>query len=193
MAQLKRALCTHGNEALREQIKNEIEFITPLDSLERETIIDVLTWIDSGVELCRIEKPAKPDKHLVSYFVVVDGDYVLLVDHINAEKWLPTGGHIERGEHPKDTVEREAYEELKIQTNFIQEKAILLTSTETVGKTAGHTDISIWYAIKGNRFSSLTIDKNEFHEARWFHRESIPTNTDPHLMRFLEKLYDQIA
>jgi 8-oxo-dGTP pyrophosphatase MutT (NUDIX family) len=178
---------------LREQIRNEIEFITPLDSLERETIIDVLAWIDSGVELCRIEKPAKPDKHLVSYFVVVDGDYILLVDHINAEKWLPTGGHIEGGEHPKDTVEREAYEELKIQTDFIREKAILLTSTETVGKTAGHTDISIWYAIKGNHFSTLAIDKNEFHEARWFHRESLPTNTDPHLMRFLEKLYGQIA
>jgi len=174
---------------LKEQIKQEIESITPLDSLERQTIIDVLAWIDSGVELCRIEKPAKPDKHLVSYFVVVDGDYILLVDHINAEKWLPTGGHIEVGEHPKDTVAREAYEELKIQTNFIQEKAILLTSTETVGKTAGHTDISIWYAIKGDRFSPLLIDTKEFHEACWFHQESIPTNTDPHLMRFLAKFY----
>ena len=51
---------------MREQIKKEIEFITPLDSIEREIIVDVLAWIDSGVELCRIEKP---DKHLVSYFV----------------------------------------------------------------------------------------------------------------------------
>lgn len=174
---------------MREQIIKEIKLISPLDSLERETILDVLAWIDSGVELCRIEKPDKPDKHLVSYFVVVDGDYVLLVDHINAEKWLPTGGHVEVGEHPKETVEREAYEELKIQTDFIHEKAILLTSTETVGKTAGHTDISIWYAIKGNRLSTLIIDKKEFHEARWFHRERIPTNTDPHLARFLEKLF----
>ena len=179
----------YENKALREQIKKEVEFIIPLDSLEVKTIAKVLAWIDSGVELCRIEKPATPDKHLVSYFVVIDGDYILLVDHINAEKWLPTGGHIEAGEHPKDTVKREVYEELKIQANFLHDKPLLLTSTKTVGKTAGHTDISLWYAIKGNRLSALTIDKKEFNEARWFHREDRPMNTDPHLARFLKKLY----
>jgi len=148
---------------MKEKTKLEINSIAPLDSLERETIADVLAWIDSGVELCRVEKPATPAKHLVSYFVVIDGNYILLVDHINAEKWLPTGGHVELGEHPKDTVIREAFEELKIQTEFIHDKALFLTCTKTVGKTAGHTDISLWYAIKGKRNIPLTIDKNEFY------------------------------
>ncbi|NRB37993.1 MAG: NUDIX hydrolase [Pseudomonadales bacterium] len=176
---------------MREQIRSEIESIRPLDSIEDETISKVIAWIDSGAELCRIEKPATPNKHLVSYFVVIDGEYLLLVDHINAEKWLPTGGHVEKGEHPRNTVEREVYEELKINAEFLYEKPLLLTSTETVGKTAGHTDISIWYALKGDRASSLTIDKSEFHEARWFHRSQIPANTDPHLMRFVEKFYGE--
>jgi hypothetical protein len=41
-----------------------------------------------------------------------------------------------------------------------------IDSGVTVGKTAGHTDVSIWYALKGDRASALTIDQNEFHEAR---------------------------
>lgn len=174
---------------MRKQIKKEIKSIDPLDSLESETIADVISWIDSGVELCRIEKPDKPDKHLVSYFLVIDGNYVLLVDHINAEKWLPTGGHVEPDEHPRDTVIREVYEELQIQAEFIHEKPLFITSTETVGKTAGHTDICIWYALNGNRTSSLTIDKTEFNETRWFHRQQLPINTDPNLMRFMEKFH----
>lgn len=174
---------------MRAQIRREVESITPLDNLERETIVDVIRWIDSGTELCRIEKPATPARHLVSYFVVIDGEYLLLVDHINAEKWLPTGGHIEPGEHPKETAIREAFEELQIQAIFIQNQPVLLTSTDTVGKTAGHTDVSLWYALAGDRESKLVIDRNEFNEARWFHRTDLPADTDPHLTRFVDKFY----
>ena len=70
--------------------------------------------------------------------------YFLLVDHINAEKWLHTGGHVEPGEHPRDTVIREAHEELNIQAVFIHDQPICITSVQTVGKTAGHIDISMW-------------------------------------------------
>ena len=79
---------------MREEIRAEVESIDPLDNLEAKTKAEVLFWIDSGVELCRLEKPGTPDKHLVSYFTVIDGDYLLLVDHINAQLWLPDGGSI---------------------------------------------------------------------------------------------------
>ena len=100
---------------MRAAIREEVELIQPLDGLEYETKLDVLSWIDSGAELCRLEKPAKPPKHLISYFAVVDGEHVLLVDHVNAELWLPTGGHVDPGEHPRDTAMREAREELDVQ------------------------------------------------------------------------------
>ena len=83
---------------MRTEIRAEIELIQPLDALEEQSKQDVLTWIDSGVEICRLRKPDVPPKHLISYFAVVDGHYILLVDHINAELWLPTGGHVEPGE-----------------------------------------------------------------------------------------------
>ena len=100
---------------MRSALRAEIAAIDPLDELEREHIAEVLAWIDSGVELYRISKPATPSKHLVSYFVLVDGENVLLVDHKNAQLWLPTGGHVEPGEHPRATVARELREELGIE------------------------------------------------------------------------------
>ena len=75
---------------MKTQIRAEIELIQPLDGLESDHLARTLKWLDSGVEICRLEKPDNPPKHLVSYFLLVDGDYVLLVDHINAGLWLPT-------------------------------------------------------------------------------------------------------
>ena len=175
---------------MRAAIRAEVERIQPLDGLERETQLDVLAWIDSGAELCRLEKPAKPPKHLISYFAVVDGDYLLLVDHINAELWLPTGGHVDPGEHPRDTALREAREELSLDGEFLQEGPVFVTVTETVGKTAGHTDVSLWYLLRGSRTSSVAFDTSEFHDAKWFHRNDVPLDrTDKNMSRFLQKLY----
>ena len=182
-------LCARKRNPMRAQIRQEVSDIGPLDELEAETIAEVLAWIDSDAELCRIEKPATPNMHLVSYFPIVDGEYLLLVDHINAEKWLPTGGHVEPNEHPRATALRECYEELKIRGDFLLDEPVLVTSTKTVGRTAGHTDVSLWYALKGDRSRPLEIDRTEFREARWFHKESLPTNTDPHLSRFVKKLF----
>jgi ADP-ribose pyrophosphatase YjhB (NUDIX family) len=179
--------------AVRDAIRKEVASIEPLDDLERRTRDDVLDWIDSGAELCRLEKPATPDKHLVSYFAVVDGDHILLVDHINAELWLPTGGHVEPEEHPRDTAMREAAEELNLQTDFSLDGPLLVTSTLTVGKTAGHTDVSIWYALSGDRREKLVFDESEFLDARWFHRTEIPFDrADPELRRFVAKLYGEV-
>ncbi len=175
---------------MRDKIREEVVLIEPIDDLERETISNILIWIDSGAELCRIDKPATPDKHLVSYFVVLDGEYILLVDHINAEKWLPTGGHVEPGEHPRETATRECLEELYFECEFLLKTPILITSTETVGKTSGHTDISIWYAIKGNKSLQVEFDPGEFYAVKWFHKDNLPGNTDPHLYRFVKKYYE---
>jgi 8-oxo-dGTP diphosphatase len=80
---------------MREKIRLEVLSIVHLDDLEASTRNQTIQWIDSGVELCRTKKPDIPNKHLVSHFAVVDGDCVLLVDHINTELWLPTRGHVE--------------------------------------------------------------------------------------------------
>jgi len=175
---------------MRATIRQEIERIEPLDEIEQASKDDVLAWIDSGVQLCRLQKPDVPAKHLIAYFALIDGDHILLVDHINAQLWLPTGGHVEPNEHPRSTALREAKEELSIEGEFLHDHPVFLTITETVGRTAGHTDVSIWYTLRGNRSAKLTFDGSEFHSVRWFHKNDIPMQrTDQHMARFLNKLY----
>lgn len=148
-----------------------------------------MLWIDSGEELCRLVKPAHPPQHLVSYFACTDGSRLLLVDHRNAQLWLPTGGHVEPGEHPRTTVEREAREELGIDARFRFDSPLMLTIAETQGSTPRHTDVSLWYVLALEPNAVLVPDPAEFSDVRWFAFDEVPLGrTDPHMKRFVEKL-----
>lgn len=181
---------------IRSSIHHLVSLMTPLDTLEQEHIDFVLQWIESGSGLFRIEKPATPDIHLVSYFVVASPnlDQFLLVDHKKAELCLPPGGHVEPNENPQETVRREAKEELGIEAEFLFDEPIFLTVTKTVGNVAIHTDVSLWYMLKGNPLTSLDYDPDEFHQIRWWGIDEVPLqNSDPHMGRFIEKLKLQVT
>lgn len=168
-----------------------IAAINPFDEIEENEIEDTLAWIQSGVPIYRIKKPDMPAKHLVSYFLLLDEDRseVLLVDHKKSGLWLPSGGHVEINEDPKETVRRECLEELGIEADFWYEDPIFLTSTVTVGLTAGHIDVSLWYVLKGDSKSTYVFDKEEFNGVKWFGLDSMPySQSDPHMKRFIEKL-----
>ena len=174
---------------MRSQIRSEIASVQPADEIEEAHQDAVLSWIDTGAALCRTEKPATPPEHLVSYFVLVDGKHILLVDHRNAELWLPTGGHVEPDEHPRSTVVREALEELGISVAVPQNGPLMVTRTETVGRTRGHIDVSLWYVIQADRSVEIKYDRGEFISVRWFAIDEVPIDrSDPHMTRFLAKL-----
>lgn len=173
-----------------------VQAITPHDALEHEHIQDVLAWIDSGTNIYRIQKPDVPPKHLVSYFVLVDPDHssLLLADHIKAQLWIPSGGHVEPGEHPKETVMREAQEELGQKAVFLKnnDKPFFVTVTQTVGLVPGHFDVSLWYLLRGSIHDHTNFDRREFNDVAWFTfpeiLESSPVIFDPHMHRFTKKL-----
>ena len=180
---------------MRNEIGYLVSLIEPLDQMEQGHIDFVLHWIESGSEIFRVVKPATPDTHLVSYFVVFDRDAnkVLLVDHKKALLWLPTGGHVEKDEHPAEAVKREAKEELGIELDCMFDQPLFLTVTKTVGLTAGHTDVSLWYVLKGDCSIPLNYDKEEFNGVCWFDLEEIPYDrSDPHMKRFIEKLKNRM-
>ena len=177
---------------IRAAIRSETVSILPFDELERRHIAGALDWIDSGAPLCRTAKPATPPKHLVSYFAVVDEDSILLVDHKSAQLWLPPGGHVEPGEHPRETVVRELFEELKVVPKYEIDPPLMVTCTTTVGLAAGHVDVSLWYVVVADKNQDIQFDDQEFAGVRWFEFSDVPLHrSDPHLGRFLAKLATQ--
>ncbi len=171
--------------------------IEPMDSEEAEHRSDVLAWIDAGSPLFRTAKPATPPKHLVSYCVLADTDSerIFLVDHRDAERWLPTGGHVEPDEHPADAAAREMSEELGIRPDFLAPVGpypLLVTVTQTTGRSVPHTDVSLWFAFDLPTVGRIHPDATEFVGSRWWDldvvRHGDGTRFDPHLPRFVAKL-----
>lgn len=171
--------------------------IEPWDAVESDHRADALAWVRSGECIWRYETPATPLKHLVAYFLLFDPavDACLLVDHRKSQLWLPTGGHVEVGEHPAATVRREAREELGVEPPLLDglsSNPLFVTQTTTVGIDAGHLDVSLWYVCRADSTEPVTPDPREFRDARWWHLDDLPTASvagfDPHLHRFTAKL-----
>lgn len=183
---------------MREKILQLISSIIPYDDIENEHIEDALQWLESGKEIFRIKKPDIPPKHLVSYFVLIDKSKkkILLMNHINAGLWLPSGGHVELNEHPKAAVEREIIEELNITSEFILNEPFFITETVTVNIGAGHTDVSLWYVLAGDSEYKIHYDENEFKGYKWFDFNEVLESDikifDPHMHRFINKLVSEL-
>lgn len=169
--------------------------LSPFDAVEAEHRARALSWLASTDDVFRREKPATPAPHLVSYFVLLDRaeGRALLVEHRLAGLWLPPGGHVEPAEHPVETVRREAREELGIDAVPLDGDGtpFFLTWTGTVGADS-HTDVSLWFLLRGEADRSLAWDRGEFASIRWWSpveiRSASPDRFDPHMLRFLAKL-----
>jgi 8-oxo-dGTP diphosphatase len=181
---------------LHEEIRGLVAQVVPVDAVEEEHRRQALAWLDSTGDIFRRIKPRTPAPHLVSYFLLIDHQQgtVLLVDHRKAGLWLPTGGHVEPGEHPAATVRREAREELGIEAKFSPvtgDRPMFVTVTETAPAAGRHTDVSLWYVLTRSMSQPLTPDPGEFREARWWTRARIgradPALFDPHMNRMLSK------
>ena len=76
-----------------------------------------------------------------------------------------------------------------VSKRIILQDLIFITSSMTVGLTAEHTDVSLWYVLKGDHAHSYRFDEDEFDSVKWFAFDEIPyEKSDPHMRRFVEKL-----
>ncbi|MES2088062.1 MAG: NUDIX hydrolase [Patescibacteria group bacterium] len=98
---------------------------------------------------------------------------------------------MELNEHPRVTVQREIIEELNIEAKFLVVDVFFLTQTVTVGLTAGHTDVSLWYVLEADSTQTLQYDPREFNGYKWFSYDEIVQTPlkklDPNLHRFVRK------
>jgi 8-oxo-dGTP diphosphatase len=179
---------------VRTELIELVESLQPLDEVGVRHRDEALAWLRRTDDVYRRVKPATPSPHLVVYFLLVDraAGRVLLCDHRLAGLWLPTGGHVEPGEDPADTVRREAEEELGLLDPPVT-APFLLTVTETVGEPESrHTDVTLWYAVPADAATPLTPDAREFAGVRWWTAAEIaaawPGRFEPHLLRGLAAL-----
>lgn len=180
--------------ALRSAIAELVASIRPLDDREAADQAGILAWIAAGEQLFRTVPPDTPPKHLVSYFVPFDeaNRRVLLGDHRKSGLWLPPGGHVEPDEDPRDTVTREALEELDLQARFhATRQPLFLTVTQTLG-IPSHTDVSLWFVLDAADTRDLRPDPREYHGIGWFdldeHADWPADVYDPEMHRFTRKL-----
>jgi len=171
--------------------------VRPWDEREAADQAGILEWIASGDQLFRIAAPATPPRHLVSYFALVDSarHLVLLGDHVKSGLWLLSGGHVEDGEDPRGTVDREALEELGIRARFHHRlgagRPFFLTATPTLGP-GSHVDVSLWFVLTCDRDEQLRPDPREYRSVRWFpldRHDGWPDDQfDPQMGRFTAKV-----
>lgn len=175
-----------------------IATIQTRDDLARNHQAEAMGWLNETDDIYRRVKPRTPSPHLVAYFLVVDrqAQKVLLCDHRLSGLWLPTGGHVEPGEDPTETVRRETTEELGIEAQFDPKcgsRPFFLTVTETVGTPEEqHIDVSLWFALAGYTEMAIAPDEREFVGVRWWNRSELlaadPDRFEPHLLRALDAL-----
>jgi hypothetical protein len=72
-------------------------------------------------------------------------------------------------------------------------KPLFLTSIFTTGKLSPHTDVSLWYVLKGNHRDEYDYDSREFNSIQSFSFDEIPyDNLDSNLQRFISKLKEML-
>lgn len=180
------------------EVRRLVEDIEPVDFVERGHREEAISWLGTATDVFRrTSNPVAPVRHLVSYFLLIDEEEssILLGDHIKSGLWLPSGGHVEPGEHPVATVRRECLEELGVDATFLPrvgERPLFITITDTVGPADVHNDVSLWFCLSGTRSMKLLPDPGEYVSVRWWRYDEVhdaePGLLDPGMGRMLGKL-----
>jgi len=97
--------------------------------------------------------------------------------------------YVEAGEHPRDTIIREMKEEFGLDADLLFPNPCFMAAVETVGLTAGHIDVGLWFLARGDSSKLPSFDPAEFRSIKWCSLAEIATlPTDKNMGRFLKKL-----
>jgi 8-oxo-dGTP pyrophosphatase MutT (NUDIX family) len=167
-------------------------------------------WIDGGicsgdvarqfltrVKEGRLTRDENPVNHFDVFFAAYDPvmKHIFFGHHKKADIWLFNGGHIDAGESPEQTLEREIEEEWGMSMSSAEIGRPLLLTINHIDESAKYlcrTHYDIWYFVKLGEADfhpdQTKLDK-EFHETRWVNvSDAKKLATDPNTLEGIEKI-----
>jgi 8-oxo-dGTP pyrophosphatase MutT (NUDIX family) len=133
----------------------------------------------------------KTELVVVGYLIY--NNKVLLIHHKKSGKWLPPGGHIEKGETPDETLIREIKEETGLEIeilnrndvpkegNIIEQLAVpFYVNVHNVGD---HNHCCFFYLCIPKNPEDILIKKSEVDDFKWLTTEELKQDYVPNEIR----------
>lgn len=170
-------------------------FIDAIESTGAD--IGVKNITEERIKVGAFSKGDNENHHFCVYFPAYDpqNKLVFIGHHKKSGLWLFNGGHIEKGETPKQALHREIKEEWGIEMDIDNLSPKLLTITNIVSNPAKRpcqTHYDIWFFIPQDS-KKFAPDRNrlaeEFHEAGWKTFEEARTLAkDPNTIKGIDEI-----
>ncbi len=94
---------------------------------------------------------------------------IFLTDHIKGKTWMVPGGHIDKGENPKETALRECREEIQYECKEDECTLFNVSISPINSEPRGCiTHFDFWYIVEMTEKIDLHFDKREFSDAGWY-------------------------
>lgn len=123
-------------------------------------------------------------KTLGARALVIRGEEILLVKHTYAPGWYTIGGAIDKGETPRQAIERELWEEVGVTCDHPP-----LLFHVYFNPYRKRDDYVVLYVV--NSFTQVPVNSSEILEARWFPLNSLPPDTTPSTRLRIEEYLKQ--
>lgn len=117
--------------------------------------------------------------------LVIKSNKVLLVEHTYMSGWYTIGGAIEKGETPKQAIERELGEEVGIEAKHLQLFNVYHSRYEK------RDDYIIFY-ICDDFVDNDTKSLLEIKDKKWFELEKLPKNVSPSTLKRIQEYQNKI-
>ena len=162
-----------------------------------ETILAFKKNLESG----KLTRDENPENHFCAYFAAYDSKQkkLFIGHHIKSGLWLFNGGHIDKNETLRETVEREIDEEWGLNVSDLNIGAPAFISTAEIDNPTKQTcrlHLDIWHFIDVNK-DTFNPDPlklaEEFHSVEWVvlekARQIITDKGTLQALDFIEKNY----
>jgi 8-oxo-dGTP diphosphatase len=170
---------------MRNILKKEILKLRNKKYVDQKILEKFLARLDKDIGLLRWENPKD---HFCAFFLPVHqaSNSIYLGHHIKANDWIPPGGHIEKDEHPLETIKREIMEELSYEIRSEKIELFDLTIKPIRKKHPCKRHWDLWYLIFTNDVLGFQFDIREFYDASWL-------DIDEALSRIKEANYNAVV